>query len=147
MDALIFVILVAVAAGVFAGVQAPLNALTSSKLGLLEGALVPHVVGAIVALVPLLFLGMRNFRDMPAVPWYGYLPGVLGVGLVMGLSFATARIGVTATIVVFVVSQLIVGAIIGHFGWLGSPVKPLDLAKLLGIGMLIAGAWLVVRPS
>jgi bacterial/archaeal transporter family-2 protein len=147
MDALFFVILVAVAAGIFAGVQAPLNALTASKVGLLEGALIPHIVGAIIALVPLLFLGLKNFRELPNVPWYGYLPGVLGVGLVMGLSFATQRIGVTATIVIFVVSQLIVGAIIGHFGWLGSPVKPLDLAKMAGIVLLIAGAWLVVRPS
>ena len=147
MDTLIFVVLVAISAGIFAGVQAPLNALTAGKIGLLEGALLPHIVGALVALVPMLFLGAKGLQQLPNVPWYGYLPGVFGVALVMGLSFATQRLGVTATIVIFVVAQLIVGAFIGHFGLLGSPVKPLDLAKVAGIVLLIAGAWLVVRPS
>jgi transporter family-2 protein len=98
-------------------------------------------------LVPLLFLGFKGFRELPNLPWYGYLPGVFGVALVMGLSFATQRLGVTATIVIFVVAQLIVGAFIGHFGLLGSPIKPLDLAKIAGIVLLVVGAWLVVRPA
>ncbi len=147
MDTLIFVILVAVSAGVFAGIQAPLNALTAGKIGLLEGALLPHIIGAITALIPLLFLGFKGLKQLPTVPWYGYLPGVLGLALVMGLSFSTQRIGVTATIVIFVVAQLIVSAFIGHFGLLDSPIKPLDFARIVGIMLLIAGAWLVVRPS
>lgn len=114
---------------------------------MLEGALLPHVIGAITALIPLIFLGARGLRELPGVPWYGYLPGVMGVGLVMGLSFATPRLGVTSTIVIFVVSQLIAGAMIGHFGWLETPAKSIDLAKGVGIGLLLVGAWLVVRPA
>ncbi len=147
MNTVIFVVLVAIAAGVIAAVQAPLNALTSSRIGLLEGAFLPHVVGALIALVPLLFLGTGGLRQLPNLPWYGYLPGVLGVALVMGLSFATPRLGVTSTLVMFVVAQLIIGALIGHFGWLGTPIKPLELSKFIGIALLIFGAWLVVRPS
>jgi bacterial/archaeal transporter family-2 protein len=147
MNTIVFVVLVAVSAGVIAAVQAPLNALTSARVGLLEGAFLPHAVGAIAALIPLLFLGTRGLRQLPSLPWYGYLPGVFGVALVMGLSFATPRLGVTATLVVFVVAQLIVGALIGHFGWLGTPLKPLEIGKILGIVLLLIGAWLVVRPS
>lgn len=82
MDTLGFVIWVAVSAGVFAGVQAPLKALAASRVGLLEGALLPHIVGAITALVRLLFLGFKGLRELPSVPWYACLSGVLGVGLV-----------------------------------------------------------------
>jgi bacterial/archaeal transporter family-2 protein len=147
MNTLGFVIVVAVAAGVFAAVQAPLNALTSARVGLLGGAWLPHVIGALAASLPLVIFGARDLRQLPNVPWYGYLPGVLGLALVIGLSFATPRLGVTSTIVVFVVSQLIVGAIIGHFGWLGTTVQPLEIGKIAGIALLLIGAYLVVRPS
>ena len=80
-------------------------------------------------------------------PWYAFLGGIFGVLLVTALNFATPKLGVSATIVIFLVAQLIVGAIIGHFGWLESPVKPIDLAKLIGFALLIAGAWLVVKPA
>ncbi|RTH15183.1 hypothetical protein CSW41_11050 [Thermus scotoductus] len=30
---------------------------------------------------------------------------------------------------------------------MGSGVRPLDLGKIIGLGLLMLGAWLVVRPS
>lgn len=145
MDSLIFVVLVALAAGVSAGFQTPLNALAASRVGLLESAFLPHIIGTFTALLPLLLLNSKGLRNIGSVPWYAFLPGMLGVALVMGLSFATPRLGVTGTLVLFVVAQMIVGALIGHFGWLGTPLKPLDISKALGIGLLLAGAWLVVK--
>jgi bacterial/archaeal transporter family-2 protein len=147
VNTLVFVLLIAISAGVIAAVQAQLNALTSARVGLLEGAFLPHLIGALIAFALILLFKAQGLRQLTSLPWYGYLPGALGLALVMGLSFATPRLGVTSTIVVFVVSQLIVGALIGHFGWLGSPVRPLEIGKIAGIALLLIGAYLVVRPS
>ena len=146
MDSFLIITLLIVFAGALVGFQIPLNSLLSSRVGLLEGALVVHLVGAVFAGVALLIFWTGGLNAWRIVPWYGYLGGVFGVILITVLSFATPKIGVSATLVIFLVSQLIVGAIIGHFGWLETPIKPINLAKLIGFGLLIAGAWLVVKP-
>jgi transporter family-2 protein len=147
MDTLIVVLMAAVGSGVLAGVHSPLIAFTSARIGFLEGVLLPHLIGSVAALVLVLASGSKGMREVGSLPWYGYLPGLMGVAIVLGLSFSTQRLGATATVVAFVVSQLIIGAIVGHFGWLGLPLRPLDAAKLVGIGLLLVGAWLVVKPS
>ena len=154
MDASLIVIIVVAIAGTLAGMQIPINSLLSSRIGSLEGAFVVHLVGTVFAGAGLLLFslvaassssgGLAAWRN---APWYAFLGGIFGVLLVTALNFATPKLGVSATIVIFLVAQLIVGAIIGHFGWLESPVKPIDLAKLIGFALLIAGAWLVVKPS
>ena len=153
MDASLIVIIIVAIGGTLAGMQIPINSLLSSRIGSLEGAFVVHVVGTVFAGAGLLLFslgaasssaGLSAWRN---APWYAFLGGIFGVLLVTALNFATPKLGVSATIVIFLVAQLIVGAIIGHFGWLESPVKPIDLAKLIGFALLIAGAWLVVKPA
>lgn len=153
MDASLIVIIVVAIGGTLAGMQIPINSLLSSRIGSLEGAFVVHLVGTVFAGAGLLLFsvgaasssgGLSAWRN---APWYAFLGGIFGVLLVTALNFATPKLGVSATIVIFLVAQLIVGAIIGHFGWLESPVKTIDLAKLIGFALLIAGAWLVVKPS
>jgi transporter family-2 protein len=141
----VFIALAVVVAGVLVGFQIPINSLLSSRVGLLEGAFFVHVVGAVFAGAMLVFFSSGGLGAWRTAPWYAYLGGVFGVLLVTALSFATPKIGVAATLVIFLVSQLIVGAVIGHFGWLETPVKPIDAMKLVGFVLLVAGAWLVVR--
>lgn len=147
MDTLLFVASAVVLGGVFAGVQGPINALLSSRIGLIEGAFGVHLVGLIISGIPLLFLSGGKLGEWRSVPWYGWLGGAMGVMIVVALSYATPRIGIAGTIVLFVVAQLFAAAMVGHFGWLETPVKPIDLGKTLGLVLLLVGAWLVVRPS
>jgi transporter family-2 protein len=44
-----------------------------------------------------------------------------------------------------VASQILIAALVDHFGLLGAAVRPLDLSRFLGIGILILGVWLIVR--
>lgn len=153
MDASLLVILIVAIGGTLAGMQIPINSLLSSRIGSLEGAFVVHLVGTVFAGAGLLLFSLGAATSSSGLgawrnaPWYAFLGGIFGVLLVTALNFATPKLGVSATIVIFLVAQLIVGAIIGHFGWLESPVKPIDLAKLIGFALLIAGAWLVVKPN
>jgi len=43
------------------------------------------------------------------------------------------------------VAQLLLGAFLDHIGWLGAAPRPLDATRLLGMAVLLAGTWLVVR--
>ncbi|GEM87002.1 DMT family transporter [Meiothermus granaticius] len=146
MNAFVFIAMTVLLVGLFAGIQGPLNALLANRIGLLGAAFVVHLVGLLFSGSILLVSGGR-LADWRGVPWYGWLGGALGVSIVMALSYATPRIGIAGTVVLFVVAQLAAAAVVGHFGWLETPVKPMDLSRLLGLLLLLAGAWLVVKPS
>jgi transporter family-2 protein len=44
-----------------------------------------------------------------------------------------------------VATQFVAGAIIDHYGLFGAMVRPMDLTKALGLGLLMAGVTLLVR--
>jgi transporter family-2 protein len=42
--------------------------------------------------------------------------------------------------VVLLAGQVIGGLILSHFGWLGSPLQPVSLVKMIGVAVMISGA-------
>jgi transporter family-2 protein len=44
-----------------------------------------------------------------------------------------------------VLGQLVVGAVLDHFGLLGAAVRPLTAQRLLGLSVVMLGVWLTVR--
>jgi transporter family-2 protein len=46
---------------------------------------------------------------------------------------------------ILVATQFIGGAMIDHWGLMGAEVRLLDLPKLIGIGVLLMGVWLIIR--
>jgi transporter family-2 protein len=99
--------------------------------------------GALIALVMLLRRG-GNLAQMGAVPWYAFLSGVLGLVIVGALGYGATRLGLTVTLTLMVGAQFLAGAVMDHFGILGAMV-PLDASRLAGMGLLLAGVWLIVR--
>ena len=47
--------------------------------------------------------------------------------------------------VILLTGQIISAMVISHFGWLGSPVNPLDIMKVSGAALMILGAYLTTR--
>lgn len=145
MTALLVVIFVALLGGVAVGLQGPLSSLMSQRLGVLESIFIVHAGGALLALVPLLIKGGGNLLNWKSVPWYALGAGALGLVVISSMSYAIPRLGVTAAIMVLVAAQLSVSVVLDHFGLLGAEVRRIDLTRLLGIAVLFAGVWLVVR--
>ena len=54
---------------------------------------------------------------------------------------ARRRRRVAATIA----GQLAISVVVDHFGWLGVGKQPIDAARVIGIALLAAGTYLVVR--
>jgi transporter family-2 protein len=50
-----------------------------------------------------------------------------------------------AVITIFVFAQFAMGALIDHFGWMGSAVRPLTPSRLLGMAVVLVGIWLTIR--
>ncbi len=143
-SALSFVVLVGLVGGVAVAVQASLAGIFTEKLGVLENAFFVFGGGFLVALLLIIFNQGGKIRDWQSVPWYVYLAGPLGIVIITSIGYAIPRIGLASTLTLIVVSQLIIGLVSDHFGWL-AVMRPLDINRLFGILLLFLGTWIVLR--
>lgn len=73
--------------------------------------------------------------------WIG--GGLLGATFVTTITLMVPKLGVAVTLAFVIAGQLLTAALLDHFGVLGVPVQPLTLARMAGIGLLLAGALMV----
>ena len=144
MSAIGLVVLVCLLGGIAVAVQASFAGLLSDNVGLAGNGLIVFGGGFLFALVTVLFVQGGQLSEWRSVPWYVYLAGPLGIVIISSIGYAIPRIGVASTLTLIVVSQLIIGVILDHFGWLTIP-RPVDLQRLIGIAILFLGTWIVLR--
>jgi transporter family-2 protein len=138
---------VAVTLCVLAGLAGPVQAAVMGELGERVG-IVPALalsafVTTAVALSAVIVVrqGVGEAVRQPAWLWTG---GLLSAFIVIAVTVAPPRIGTTATIGVIIAGNLAMAAAIDRYGLLGAPVIPLSWPRLLGIGLLAAGAALAL---
>lgn len=142
--ALSYVVLVGLVGGVAVAVQASLAGMITEQLGVLENALIVFGGGFLVALTLVLINQGGKIRGWNSLPWYVFLAGPLGIVIITSIGFAIPRIGLASTLTLIVVSQLIIGVVFDHFGWLAA-IRPLDVNRVVGILLLFIGTWVVLR--
>lgn len=145
MESVPVIILVGIAGGLAVGLQGPLASMLSQRLGILESVFIVHLGGAVVALLPLLVLGGGRLRFWRTAPWYALGAGVFGIIVLAAISFTIPRIGAAAAITSVVAGQILMSAVLDHFGLLGVGVRPLDLPRLVGLAVVMLGVWLTVK--
>ncbi len=144
MDTLFLIILIGLAGGMAIGVQGPLSSLITQKLGPLESVFIVHIGGAIAALIPMAFLGSR-LGQWKNVPWYALCAGALGLIVIMGMGYMIPRIGAAGALITLMAGQILVAAILDHFGLLGMAPRTIDLQRVFGFVVVMLGVWLTVR--
>ena len=145
MANLILTVLIGILGGLAVGVQGPIVSQMSQRIGTMAGAFVVHVSGAILSGVLLLALGGENIHNWRNLSWYMFLSGSFGVVLYLTLNQTMPRLGATTALALIIIGQLVMGILIDQFGLFGVAVRPLDLVRLVGAGMLIAGGYLIIR--
>ena len=61
------------------------------------------------------------------------------------VGYVVPRLGLATGFTLIVAAQFVMAALIDHFGWFGSTVRPMDVSRLIGLGLLLAGVWLLNR--
>jgi transporter family-2 protein len=141
----IFLIFLAAIGGIAGTLQAHFMGVMDHNIGTVESMFITYGSGGLIIGLVMLFLRGGNLENWNTLPWYALSAGVLGLVVVGILGFAAPRIGLVPTLTLFVASQFIVGAGLDHFGLLGAAVRPLDLSRVSGVGVILFGVWLVIR--
>jgi len=145
MEPVLLIVLVGLIGGLAVGAQGPLASLLTQRLGVWESIFIIHFGGTMMTLVPLAIIGGGKLAQWRSVPWYALGAGFFGLVVLASVSFTIPRIGVAAAIVTIVAGQLVLSAVLDHFGLLGASVRPLDAPRLLGLSVVMLGVWLTVR--
>ena len=132
-------------AGTGIAIQMPLTARVAEKLGLLWSVLLVNVTGLVVVGLIIVARGVPIAPAWRTLPWTTLLAGPLGMGVMATLAFAIPRIGITATLVLSIAAQLIVGIVFDRLGVFGLEVRTLDFSRVAGAIIVALGAWLVTR--
>ncbi|HDX9630835.1 TPA: DMT family transporter [Bacillus cereus] len=68
-----------------------------------------------------------------------YVSGLFGIGLIICIMGAIKSLGPAYTVLISLITQLVVALCIDTFGLFGMESIPLQINKLVGIGLLIVG--------
>jgi transporter family-2 protein len=145
VDKGIAVLLMAVVGGLIA-LQAPINAGLGRETGGFAAALVSFAIGTL-ALAAIVFLSGKagGISGAAEVQWYYLIGGLLGAAYVFSALVLVDEIGAGGVAAATVTGQLTASVVLDRLGVLGLEQTPLTATRLLGVGLLLGGTYLVVR--
>jgi transporter family-2 protein len=138
-------IIIAAIGGAAITLQGQFMGVMDKGIGTRESVFITYAGGGILAGCMMLAARGGNLKAWHSIPWYALSAGLIGLVIVGTIGYTVPRLGLTKAFTVIMASQLIVAALMDHFGWLGAVSRPLDLSRLLGIGILVLGVWLTTR--
>lgn len=137
--------LLAIIGGAAVTLQGQFMGLMDQGLGTRESVFITYASGGLLACVALLAARGGNLAAWREVPRYALSAGVLGLLIVGTIGYTVPRLGLSTAFTVMVASQFIVAALLDHYGLLGATLRPMELSRLAGVGVLILGVWLITR--
>ena len=146
MDRGTAVVLTAAVGGLIA-LQAPINSHLGKHIGTFQAAFVSFAIGTILlAIIAALAKGgLGQIANARNVSWYYLTGGVLGAAYVTSVLVTVRSLGAGGVVAATIAGQLTMGVIVDQYGWLGVAKDPVTAAKLVGIALLAAGVFLIVR--
>ena len=134
-------------AGVAGSVQVAIMSRFGERVGIFEALAFATLVTAVLSCAVLLAARqtVSGYADGLRAPAWLWAAGVMGLIVILSITYATPRIGAAATIGLLIAGQLAMGTAIDRFGLFGLEQIPISWQRALGIGLLAVGAALSLR--
>ncbi|MEZ0542778.1 DMT family transporter [Fibrella arboris] len=141
---LVLAFLTGIAISIQAGVNSNLRlALTNPLLA----SLISFGTGFFTLLMVHLSTGgmVPPMATLRSLAWWKWTGGVIGAVYVTTVILSVPKIGTANLVSLSVAGQLLAAVVLDHYGLLGFTQHPANGWRLLGIGLILAGVWLVVK--
>jgi transporter family-2 protein len=133
-------------AGSLVAMQAPINSTLGKTVGTFTAAAVSFAIGLLVLVTIASFTsGFGELGEARHLTWYYLTGGLLGAVYVTTVLVSVRTLGAGGVTAATIAGQLTMSVIIDRFGLLGIEQRALSLPRLIGIALLAAGVFLVVR--
>ena len=138
----------ALAAGMSVVVQQILNANLRSQINsAVWSGFTSYLVGVLCMIAMALALQepIPSVGVLTRIPWWAWSGGLFGAIFIAISILVAHQLGAAALIALLVTGQMVASIVLDHFGWLGLEPRPIDLARLIGVRLLIGGVVLIRR--
>jgi transporter family-2 protein len=133
------------AGGVAVAIQPSINARLAEKTGFLQAATISFAVGTLILFVLSLISSQGSLRRIGEADWWQLTGGFFGAFFVTMTIVAVPRIGTTAVLALTIVSQLVAGLVMDHYGLFGMRGIPFDAKRMFGVTLLLIGVFLICK--
>ena len=140
-------VLITVFAGSLVAMQAPINSMLGKSVGTFAAASLSFAIGLSVLIAITLVAG-GGFGEVGAagdLKWYYLTGGVLGAVYVTSVLVAVRTLGAGGVTAATIAGQLAMSVALDRTGALGLDERALTPQRVVGIVLLAAGTFLVVR--
>jgi transporter family-2 protein len=145
MDRGFAVLIMAIVGGCIA-LQAPINAGLGKSTGNFAAATISFAVGTVLLAAIVAISGKTaGLSNVTHVEWYYLLGGALGAAYVFSALVLVSEIGAGGVAAATVTGQLTTSVILDRIGFLGLEQEAITPSRVLGVLLLLAGTYLVVR--
>jgi transporter family-2 protein len=140
------VVLTAGVGGLIA-LQAPINSMLGRSVGSFQAAFVSFLLGTLLLAVIAAFAkgGFAKIPEARHLSWYYLTGGVLGAAYVTTVLVTVRTLGAGPVVAATIAGQLTMSVVIDQLGLLGLPKDPISVGKIVGVALLAAGVFLIVR--
>lgn len=131
--------------------QATLSGRVSNLVGPIRTGLLVNAAGGSIALVVLLSMSLNgrlgigspsNASGPILIPLA--VAGILGILIIMGVSFSVRSLGVTAGLAAVILTQLVGGLLLDRTGLISGAGIAVDPRRILGVLAMSIGVWLLI---
>lgn len=145
MDRGVAVFSMAVVGGLIA-MQPAVNAGLGRATGNIAAALLSFAIGTLLLAVIAALAGQaQGLTEALDVPWYYLLGGVLGAAYVFTALVTVSSIGAGGVAAATITGQLTLSLVLDKVGFLGLEEQPITIERVIGVVLLLAGTFLIVR--
>ena len=146
MDRGLAVLLTACTGGLIA-LQAPINSMLGKAVGTWQAALVSFAIGTLLlaGIVAVASGGFGSIGEVRHVSWYYLTGGLLGAAYVTTVLVTVRTLGAGGVTAATIAGQLTMAVVVYQLGMLGVSKHPITALRVVGVVLLAAGTFLIVR--
>ena len=133
---------VSVFTGVILAIMVSLNGGVSNAAGNYASSVNIHFIGLIGIIFVLIFTKSK-IKNLKGIPFYMFSGGLIGVLTVLFTNARSGILGVSLTVSLTLLGQLVTSLVIDNFGYFNMPVVKFDKRKILGLVIIITGIYVM----
>lgn len=148
MQNLLWPVVLTVGAGISVFIQQALNANLRAELSSAAwSGFMSYFLGVacMIAFAVALRDPVPSAATISRVPAWAWSGGIFGA-IFIGLSIITIpKLGGATYIALLVMGQMMAALAVDHFAWFGVEQRPIDLSRMVGVALLLAGVFMIRR--